>query len=1702
MSQPPIFSFYNSSAIQHSPTVQFPQYGVQPFPPPQHNPYANQYHYNTSTWSSYPSSPVQTSPHLQSRSQTPQLCGNINNSYTSPRRQSSPLMILSPITEPALFKNKGSVLIDENMHPRTLPSQMVSASASVSNINPNKDASTTTNYVYKSPNRSQIFLERAKKLGIVCARSESSSEDMSITNGFNRENEALEKKNKLNSLCYHDAVVIDKESTKTMDDLFSSVARKITTDVICSAVMELNAEYGISIQVDDFLKSVDNLLDNITDNNIIRDEEVIPNLEPMQLEAESNLEKLSSVTSSQTSLLNPDTPELKPLNVDIMDSMYLPFQTIPISPEYPEQNANHNNNNIHTESYMMASRNTDFMDLNSYWEEMVNVETQTVVEMVEKATITEFTKSQTVQVERHTTGVQTELPLVTAVPPKVKSKNKKLQTDPEMFRVKSSDSNYRYMKMLEKEVYSLRSQMCLIEIQRELHELQSTKVRWTEFFTPRHECNGLNEMLDARVNWLKQCHINIKTQLESGIARLDTGVGLKQLPEPNIYIPTANGNQTFVPKTVMCRPSQLVRVQQASNRESSVPENLTTQKDNLVSQLDIDSEISDDKQSLDETTTSSSSGEINPYKDYPLTHLKDYVVSERSSESDTSNEVKVQLATDHHRIKQLNNTEHEENRKELIGYDNSSVTVNIEKYTSKESEEAQSVDQTSVMASNESTVRNDIMTILLDVNPIYEPASIKYHTSTSLKASHICNDESHLGHHNVSKLNLSLSANLDVIKELTETIKEEADIDTQVLQNTRSTDQPQLSVKIEDIPLPDSDAEGLLEKNVEYVAEEENKLEEYSSSAFSDTKTRCLVKKIDHYLSESISDCPEEITTLPDVMNPEESVNGNSFEAPVEETSINIPKDNPLIQEIPPVLNKDLLKAVTTQLVNDYPNLLSNPDYLKKLADQQTLLLQSYLDQKTNPQTGAQAAGPDTSPHNMGSLLRNVVPVSATQQSNCSLNPAEKISSEFAKICSTGSSRPNSPVHLVQPSVNFISQQNMLPHSQQMMLRPLGPYEQHFPVSNSTFQQQYSVNAFQNQYSNRPAFINAQNVSGLFPIRQQQPMVPQTALSTTNQTHTGAPFSNPVAPYTTQNEMNCFSPNNIESSSKLINDGKSESTANGSDGMKDPNLPEKQTLKEQSPPLSIKSYLVQKDKVKLTKRKNPVNTGTSGEEDSQSMDTSSETLHNTSFSKPEISDKGTSEMNTLGVSQRFSSLVELNQSGYMSDCNIDSKVKKNSSLKHLQHDNSGYMSDSGFKSIPKTTAPGFQNKKVTTAALLSGANGFQNGSSKTHSIPSLFSLSLNSDNVQRFPNPTDSKENTYKQEPIKTFVQQPEVLHSRSEKKSTDTDMKSRKRNKTTSDLSRPSENKPLPMFQTNSGQDDWDLEADPYPTTFKFKTDAQKSLNFGTNASDLCTFSKQAVQSNPKGVPKTAKKTGLKSEAKINTQFLGRLLKSTESSNERKNSKAIPQALAMSASIQDIDEEEVDEWKTVPKKIKKIKPEVVLPPPPKPTGKKKRTVKEDAAFIKLIELMTARIPNTNRDDVIYIIGEIRKKKGTLKGIPLKNIIEMGTTIMSSKDNNHKITTASKVQVATHFAKDVPPRFKRIMEQTVTELSLPKSYEEGDVCVICCDELSAERTKALDCGHEFHIMCINEWVYKHERTCPTCRQIALFPEEFPTLGAG
>jgi hypothetical protein len=56
--------------------------------------------------------------------------------------------------------------------------------------------------------------------------------------------------------------------------------------------------------------------------------------------------------------------------------------------------------------------------------------------------------------------------------------------------------------------------------------------------------------------------------------------------------------------------------------------------------------------------------------------------------------------------------------------------------------------------------------------------------------------------------------------------------------------------------------------------------------------------------------------------------------------------------------------------------------------------------------------------------------------------------------------------------------------------------------------------------------------------------------------------------------------------------------------------------------------------------------------------------------------------------------------------------------------------------------------------------------------------------------------------------------------------------------------------------------------------------------------------------------------------------------------------------------------------------------------------------------------------------------------------------------------------------------------------SLAKTdVEEPDVCTICIDDyVKGEKVRTLDCGHFFHVSCIDEWLAKIS-DCPLCKAV-------------
>lgn len=123
-------------------------------------------------------------------------------------------------------------------------------------------------------------------------------------------------------------------------------------------------------------------------------------------------------------------------------------------------------------------------------------------------------------------------------------------------------------------------------------------------------------------------------------------------------------------------------------------------------------------------------------------------------------------------------------------------------------------------------------------------------------------------------------------------------------------------------------------------------------------------------------------------------------------------------------------------------------------------------------------------------------------------------------------------------------------------------------------------------------------------------------------------------------------------------------------------------------------------------------------------------------------------------------------------------------------------------------------------------------------------------------------------------------------------------------------------------------------------------------------------------------------------------------------------------------------------------------------------------------------------------------------------------SVTPKKIKNPVSPTSKDYKYCCHFF-----NIKSIFFKTLIQLNTE------DPCIICHEDMSPEDTCVLECRHSFHeevsqtektlwfllenkpsscglmsgsVQCIRSWL-KEQSTCPTCRNYALLPEDFPAL---
>ncbi|XP_074070068.1 E3 ubiquitin-protein ligase TTC3 isoform X1 [Macrotis lagotis] len=185
--------------------------------------------------------------------------------------------------------------------------------------------------------------------------------------------------------------------------------------------------------------------------------------------------------------------------------------------------------------------------------------------------------------------------------------------------------------------------------------------------------------------------------------------------------------------------------------------------------------------------------------------------------------------------------------------------------------------------------------------------------------------------------------------------------------------------------------------------------------------------------------------------------------------------------------------------------------------------------------------------------------------------------------------------------------------------------------------------------------------------------------------------------------------------------------------------------------------------------------------------------------------------------------------------------------------------------------------------------------------------------------------------------------------------------------------------------------------------------------------------------------------------------------------------------------------------------------------------------FNNVIEHLANIFPNYSSVELLNFVLKIQNQEGTARASlesdeMVRSVTELildeqnKKTAVQEKDMKNVLSAAAESSGVRHSAENVTVSSPTTVppSQTVTkpwvvvggpskskwQKSNDSSASSDDPCIICYEELNDEHVCEVDCGHQFHKWCIEQWL-KEQSTCPTCREYVLLAEEFPALsGSG
>uniref|UniRef100_A0A1A7Z5N6 RING-type E3 ubiquitin transferase n=1 Tax=Iconisemion striatum TaxID=60296 RepID=A0A1A7Z5N6_9TELE len=158
--------------------------------------------------------------------------------------------------------------------------------------------------------------------------------------------------------------------------------------------------------------------------------------------------------------------------------------------------------------------------------------------------------------------------------------------------------------------------------------------------------------------------------------------------------------------------------------------------------------------------------------------------------------------------------------------------------------------------------------------------------------------------------------------------------------------------------------------------------------------------------------------------------------------------------------------------------------------------------------------------------------------------------------------------------------------------------------------------------------------------------------------------------------------------------------------------------------------------------------------------------------------------------------------------------------------------------------------------------------------------------------------------------------------------------------------------------------------------------------------------------------------------------------------------------------------------------------------------------FDRVMESLTAMFPDYSRPDLMNYVTEFRlARSGSLQAVTLQNCVSGVTQLILDHQEKLNCARANVAGRSSPAQRATPPL---VTHSTVWQsfgpqrVRNPDALNMEDPCIICHEDMSPENICVLECRHSFHNECIRSWL-KEQSTCPTCRNHALLPEDFPAL---